>query len=55
MLELGRLLGEQKAQGEWSSLYMLLIFIIAALLLIVIVKQMFRQSQKVVSATKPKQ
>ncbi|MDP2666595.1 MAG: hypothetical protein Q8P05_03785 [Candidatus Diapherotrites archaeon] len=32
-------------QGEFNSLYMILILVIAALLLITVVKPMFRQSQ----------
>ncbi len=45
---------EQKAQSEWSSVYMLIILIIAALLLITVIKPMFQQSQQVVKQTKPK-
>ncbi len=37
---------ETRAQGEFNSLYTILILIIAALLLITVVKPMFRQSQK---------
>lgn len=42
------LLKEERAQGEWSSLYMLLVFVIAALLVIALIKPMFRQSQTVI-------
>jgi len=44
-------LREEKAQSEFSSLYMLIVLIIAALLIITLVKPMFRQSQKIVSKT----
>ena len=43
---------EERAQGEWSTIYMLLVLIIVALVLIAIVKPMFKESQKVVSRTK---
>lgn len=39
------MLSETRAQGEFNSLYTILILIIAALLLITVVKPMFRQSQ----------
>ena len=42
---------ETRAQGEFNSLYTILILIIAALLLITVVKPMFRQSQKLTSKT----
>ena len=44
-------LNDEKAQGEFSSLYMLIVLVIAALLIITLVKPMFRQSQKIVSKT----
>jgi len=47
------LLGEERAQSEWSSIYMLLVFIIAALLLIAVVKPLFRNSQEIVKRTTP--
>ena len=47
-------LREQRAQSEWSTLYMLIVLIIAALLLIAVVKPMFQQSQKVVTSAQPK-
>jgi hypothetical protein len=45
---LGKLLQEERAQGEWSSLYLILVFMIAALLVILLIKPMFRQSQTVI-------
>ncbi|MEM4257164.1 MAG: hypothetical protein QXZ13_01315 [Candidatus Diapherotrites archaeon] len=39
---------EEKAQSEWNSVYLLIVFIIAAILIIAIVKPMFRQSQDIV-------
>jgi len=45
-------LAEERAQGEWSTIYMLLVLIIVALILISIVKPMFKQSEKVVSRTR---
>ena len=51
---LSKLLKEQKAQSEWSSLYMLVILIIAALVLVAVIKPMFQQSQKIVTQAKPK-
>lgn len=47
------ILAEERAQSEWSSVYMLVILIIAALLLVSVIKPMFRQSQKIVQRTKP--
>lgn len=47
------LLKEERAQSEWSSVYMIVILIIAALLLISVIKPMFRQSQKIVQKTQP--
>jgi competence protein ComGC len=44
---------EEKAQGEWSSVYMLLILVIAAIALIAVIKPMFQQSQKLVKKTTP--
>ena len=43
-----RLLAEQRAQSEWGSIYLLIVFIIAALLLIALVKPMFSRSQEIV-------
>jgi len=45
-------LAEERAQGEWSTIYMLLVLVIVALLLISVVKPMFKQSEKVVATTK---
>jgi competence protein ComGC len=45
---MNRLLKEEKAQSEWGSVYMLIVFIIAALLLVAVIKPMFAQSQKVI-------
>ncbi|QQR93098.1 MAG: hypothetical protein IPJ89_02570 [Candidatus Iainarchaeum archaeon] len=42
---------EERAQGEFNSLYTILVLIIAALLLITVVKPMFRQSQKLAQKT----
>lgn len=39
---------DEKGQGEWGSVYLLIIFAIAALLLIALVKPMFKQSQEIV-------
>lgn len=39
---------DEAGQGEWSSIYLLIVFAIAALLLIAIVKPMFKQSQSIV-------
>ncbi len=47
-------LAEERAQSEWSSVYMLIVMIIAALVLITVIKPMFRQSQQVVRKTAPK-
>ncbi len=46
---------DEKGQSEWSSVYLLLVLAIAALLLIAVIKPMFRQSQKIVSQTVPKE
>ncbi len=42
---------ETRAQGEFNSLYTILVLIIAALLLITVVKPMFRNSQKLAQKT----
>jgi predicted PurR-regulated permease PerM len=39
---------ETKAEGDFSSVYLILVFAIAALLLIFLIKPMFRQSQTLV-------
>ncbi len=51
MPELNDFLLEESAQGEWSSVYFLLVLVIAALLLISLVKPMFQQSQEIVTRT----
>ncbi len=43
---------EEKAQSEWSAVYIILILAIVAILLISVVKPMFQQSQKIVARTK---
>jgi len=53
MAGLKRLLSEKRAQGEWSSVYMLVVLVIAALVLIAVIKPMFRQSQQVVKKAVP--
>jgi len=42
-----RLLKEERAQGEFSSIYLIIVFIIAALLIIAVVKPMFKQARDV--------
>jgi len=49
MFSFSELLSDERAQGEWSSLYMLIVLIIAALVLVSVVKPMFKQSQKIVT------
>ncbi|MDO8428964.1 MAG: hypothetical protein Q7S92_07190 [Candidatus Diapherotrites archaeon] len=41
----------ERAQNEWSTVYLLIVLIIAALVLIAVVKPMFQQSQDVVART----
>jgi len=48
-MSLSRLLREESASSEWSSVYMLVVFIIAALVLVALIKPMFRKSQELVS------
>jgi len=45
---------EERAQSEWSSVYMLIVLVIAALVLIAVIKPMFKQSQQVVKKAAPK-
>lgn len=45
-------LSEEKAQSEWSALYLLLVLVIAALVLTAIIKPMFQQAEKTVTKTK---
>lgn len=42
---------DEKGQGEWSSVYLLIVFAIAALLLIALIKPMFQQAGKVYKST----
>ena len=42
------LLKEEKAQSEWNSVYLLIVFVIAAILVIALIKPMFKQSQEIV-------
>ncbi|PIU20947.1 MAG: hypothetical protein COT15_04860 [Candidatus Diapherotrites archaeon CG08_land_8_20_14_0_20_34_12] len=49
--EIKEMLKERNAQGEWSSIYLLIILVIAALILISIVKPMFQSSQEIVTKT----
>jgi len=53
MPSIRKLFCEQRAQSEWSSVYMLIVLIIAALFLIGVVKPMFRQSQQIVKKVTP--
>ena len=43
------LLSEERAQGEWNSVYLLIVFAIAAILIIALIKPMFKQSQDIVN------
>ena len=43
-----KFLSEERAQSEWNSVYLLIVFIIAAVLIIALVKPMFKQSQEIV-------
>ncbi len=47
-----KLLREEKAQSDWSAVYLILIFAIIAIILISIVKPMFKQSQRIITRTK---
>ncbi len=38
---------DERAQSEWSSVYLLIVFAIAALIMISLIKGMFKQTQKV--------
>jgi len=46
-MSFGKMLSEQRAQSEFSSIYLIIVFIIAALLIIAIVKPMFQQARDV--------
>ena len=41
-------LSDERAQSEWNSVYLLIVFIIAAILIIALVKPMFKQSQDII-------
>jgi len=43
-----KFLSEQRAQSEWNSVYLLIVFVIAAILIIALIKPMFKQSQDIV-------
>ncbi|MCH7902151.1 hypothetical protein IIC68_00175 [archaeon] len=43
-----KFLQEERAQGEWNSVYLLIVFVIAAILIIALIKPMFKQSQEIV-------
>ena len=45
---LKKLFLEERAQGEWNSVYLLIVFVIAAVLIIALIKPMFKQSQDIV-------
>ena len=42
----GKFLNENKGQGEWNTLYMVLILGIVAVVLVAVVKPMFKESIK---------
>jgi len=41
---------EERAQSEWNSVYLLIVFVIAAILIIALIKPMFKQSQDIVKS-----
>lgn len=43
-----KMLKEERAQSEWNSVYLLIVFVIAAILIIALIKPMFKQSQEIV-------
>ncbi|MCX8190442.1 MAG: hypothetical protein N3F05_04425 [Candidatus Diapherotrites archaeon] len=45
------ILPEEKAQGDWSAVYLILVFAIVALLIIYIIKPMYQNTQKIVTKT----
>ena len=47
-MSLRELFSEQRAQSEWNSIYLLIVFVIAAILVIALIKPMFKQSQEIV-------
>ena len=46
-----QMLRERRAQNEFSSIYLIIVFIIAALLIIAIVKPMFQQARDIAERT----
>ncbi len=46
-MDLKEFVKEEKAQGSWSSVYLILVVAIAVLILITVIKPMFQQSQQV--------
>lgn len=42
---------DERAQSEWSGIYMVIVFLIAAVVLVAVVKPLFQQSRKVVTST----
>ncbi|MEM4598577.1 MAG: hypothetical protein QW400_02710 [Candidatus Diapherotrites archaeon] len=40
-----------KSQGDWSAVYLILVFAIVALLIIYIIKPMYQNTQKIVTKT----
>ncbi len=46
--ELAAFMREERAQSEWNSVYLLIVFIIAAILIIALIKPMFKQSQDII-------
>ena len=47
---LKKLFLEERAQSEWNSVYLLIVFVIAAILIIALIKPMFKQSQDIVKS-----
>ena len=44
---LKKLFLEERAQGEWNSVYLLIVFVVAAILIIALIKPMFKMSQDI--------
>jgi len=44
---LKKLFLEERAQSEWNSVYLLIVFVIAAILIIALIKPMFNLSQDI--------
>ena len=49
-MRLKRLLSEERAQSQWNSVYLFIVFVIAAVLIIALIKPMFKQSQDIVNS-----